>query len=73
MNIPNLAGARARVAVVENVDEPDGVGAIDTALTAVGGYDWYSQSICPSVHCGMPIRRLRRYWVGVRREPGLFS
>ena len=56
----------ARVVVVENVAEKDGAGAIETALWAVGGYVWYTQELCPSVHAGQPVRRARRFWVGVR-------
>ena len=57
---------RARVVIVENVDDADGVGVIDTALHALGGYAWVSQRLCPLEHAGQPVRRERRFWVGVR-------
>ena len=57
---------RARVIVVENVAEKDGLGAIETALNAVGGYAWSMQELCPHVHAGQPVRRARAFWVGVR-------
>ena len=59
---------RARVVVLENVDEADGVGAIDTTLSAIAGYEWHSQRLCPHEHFGEPVRRARRFWVGVREE-----
>ena len=57
---------RARVVVVENVAEKDGLGAIETALHAAGGYVWSMQILCPHVHAGQPVRRERAFWVGVR-------
>ena len=62
-----VAAGLARVVVVENVDEPDGVAAISTVLQRARSYEWYSQTLDPHVHAACPVTRTRRYWVGVSR------
>ena len=58
---------RARVVVIENVDEPDGVDAINSIIATCAAYWWRSQSLDSHVHAGQPVARRRRFWVGVRR------
>ena len=60
--------ARARVVVIENVSEPDGVGMIDTIASACKAYEWWRQSLDPLTHVGVPVSRDRAFWVGVLRE-----
>ena len=57
---------RAKVVVVENVDEPDGVGALTDLLCEISSYSWSSQAIDSLLHAGVPVRRSRRFWVGIR-------
>ena len=56
----------ARVVVVENVDEADGVAAITTVLQRAGAYMWFTQALDPQVHAACPVARARRYWVGIQ-------
>ena len=56
----------ARVVVVENVDEADGVAAITTVLQGAGAYMWFTQALDPQVHAACPVARARRYWVGIQ-------
>jgi len=58
-----LAG-RARVVVVENVAEPDGVASISTALQQAP-YTWHRQKLDALEHAGQPVSRERMFWVGV--------
>jgi hypothetical protein len=60
-----IAG-RARVVVVENVAEPDGVGAINTVLRGAP-YTWHYQRLDALEHAGQPVSREREFWVGLRR------
>lgn len=61
-----ISQGKARVVVVENVDEPDGVGALTDLLAEMQGYSWRSQAIDSLSHAGVPFRRRRRFWLGVR-------
>ena len=63
--LPFVAAAKAKVVVVENVDEPDGVGAITTVLRGLRQYKWRSQTIDACAHGGIPAVRARRFWIGV--------
>ena len=66
-----LKTARARVAVIENVCEPDGVATIDTILTREStAYKWSSQCISVKEHAGVPMGRIRHFWLGLRK-PGV--
>lgn len=61
-----ISQGKAKVVIVENVDEPDGVGVITDLLSEMRGYAWRSQAIDSLTHAGVPVRRLRRFWLGVR-------
>ena len=61
-----ISERKAAIVVVENVDEPDGVGAITDLLAEMGGYSWRSQALDSLVHAGAPVRRRRHFWLGVR-------
>ena len=65
---PFLAAGRATVAVVENVDERDGVGHLTTLVAAFPAYSWRSQRLAADEHAGFPTSRERRFWVGVRHD-----
>ena len=57
---------RAELVVVENVAESDGVSAITTILTGIGGYTWMKQTLSAREHAGAPVTREREFWVGIR-------
>lgn len=57
---------KAKVVVIENVDEPDGVGALTDLICEISCYTWRSQALDSLLHAGVPVRRSRRFWVGVR-------
>jgi len=63
--MPYVRAARARVVVLENVDEPDAVAAITQSLSTVSAYFWRSQTLSPKTHAGIPARRERRFFVGM--------
>ena len=66
--MPFLHAARAKVVVIENVDEPDATAAISTMLADATAYFWRSQALDPSVHASAPARRERRFFVGILRQ-----
>ena len=61
-----LAG-RARVAVIENVADADGIAAIATVLADDRAYDWWHGVLDPRRHAGQPVARERAFWIGVRK------
>ena len=64
-----VAAGSARVVVVENVDEPDAVEAVEAVLRERGTrYTWRAQALGGVEHGGEPQDRKRRFWVGVRAE-----
>ena len=63
---PFVAAGRAAVVVIENVDETDGADAITTVVASYPMYSWQSQQLGAEEHAGVPVRRDRRFWVGVR-------
>ena len=66
--MPYVRAARARVVVLENVDEPDAVSAITQSLSTISAYFWRTQALSPETHAGLPTRRERRFFVGVLRQ-----
>ena len=56
----------ARV-IIENVTSPCVVAGVGTIVGALKDYDFVRYELCPFVHFGIPTRRLRSYWVGVRK------
>ena len=52
--------------VLENVDEVDGTSVIDAAVMSLEGYEWESVVLSASDHG--PMARVRRFWIGVRRQ-----
>jgi hypothetical protein len=63
-----VMAAKAKVVVIENVDEPDAVASISTMLADATAYFWRSQALDPSTHAGVPARRERRFFIGVLRQ-----
>lgn len=57
---------KAKIVVVENVNEPDGVGAITDIIAEIDGYEWFSQPLDARIHAGVPVNRARRFWIGIR-------
>ena len=53
------------VIVVENVDTPEALLAIDGALRTLKGYEW--KAIGFDATTFVPMRRRRRWWIGKRR------
>ena len=66
--MPFMQAAKAKVVVIENVDEPDATAAISTILSDARAYFWRSQTLDPTTHAGVPARRERRFFVGVLRQ-----
>ena len=57
--------SKAKVVIVENVDEPDATACIATILASAKAYSWRSQALDPAEHAGVPARRRRRFFVGI--------
>ena len=57
--------AHPRIVVVENVNEPEAVNAITALLLSIPGYTWHGGPIDACKHGGVPMRRVRHFWVGV--------
>ena len=66
--MPFVMAAKAKVVVLENVDEPDAVASISTMLQDASAYFWRSQALDPSTHAGVPARRERRFFIGILRQ-----
>ena len=66
--------ARPNIIIMENVaswehaDRSAARRALHTILGSAPGYTWYAQTISPHTHARAPIRRPRRYWVGIRKS-----
>ena len=52
--------------VVENVNEPGVVAGITAIVTSLTGYAWKLQILDSLTHAGVPVKRERAFWVGVR-------
>ena len=63
--MPFVTSAKAKVVVIENVDEPDAVASIATMLADARAYFWRSQALDPATHAGVPARRERRFFIGI--------
>lgn len=61
-----MAG-RAAVVVLENVADHDGGAALTTILRKAKAYEWSVQELSAREHAGVPVERVRRFWVGIRR------
>eukprot|EP00966_Prymnesium_polylepis_P213754 4950243-Prymnesium_polylepis.1 len=61
-----MAG-RARVVVIENVDDPDARAVLGTVLTSAPSYVWRPQILSPVEHAGVPVARSKAFFVGVQR------
>ena len=61
-----LRARKAKVVVVENVATADSIANITTVLRRAGGYVWQGQVLDPMREGGVPARRERHYWLGVR-------
>ena len=60
--------ARARIVVVENVNDPDGAAMLRSSLSRAKAYFWRSQMLDPPQHAGVPAKRERRFFVGILRQ-----
>ena len=65
--LPYVMAGRARVVVIENVDDPDARAVLGTVLTSAPSYVWRSQILSPVEHAGVPVARSRAFFVGVQR------
>jgi hypothetical protein len=66
--LPFVMKGRARVVVVENVDDRDARAVLGTLLSDAPSDVWRSQVLNPVEHAGVPIARSRAFFVGVLRQ-----
>ena len=63
-----IRAGRASVVVMENSDERAAVRAMTAVLAGLSEYEWYEQRLGASDCARCAQDRVRRFWVGVRRE-----
>lgn len=53
-------------AIIENVSDEANVETMSGLISLESGYAWRQASTDVHLHCGVPVRRQRTVWVGVR-------
>ena len=57
---------RPRAVIIENVSDEANIETMSGLISLETGYTWRQASTDVLLHCGIPIRRQRTVWVGVR-------